>query len=82
MKPRNVMAKVLADPRYRKRVERKQKGKASYTRNIKHKDRGSNQDRDFSFQRFFKNDAPSSAGTSSPDIYSFAISCSRSFSIA
>jgi stalled ribosome alternative rescue factor ArfA len=35
------MAKVLADPRYRKRIERKRKGKSSYIRIEKHKDRGS-----------------------------------------
>ena len=49
MKTRNGMAKVLADPRYRKRIERKRKGKASYIRTIKHKNRGPIQGRDFHF---------------------------------
>ena len=37
MANRNEIAKVLRDPRYRKRIERKAKGRASYTRKDKHK---------------------------------------------
>jgi stalled ribosome alternative rescue factor ArfA len=33
---RNLIAKVLADPRYRKRVVRNVKGKGSYRRRPKH----------------------------------------------
>jgi len=38
--PRNPMARTLRSALFRKRVERKRKGRASYTRKLKHAKKG------------------------------------------